>query len=539
MDTFQYVDNTGGTKTIQASSSQEALSIAPDRAPNSGVMMVNAQDIQNTRPLDIPAQSQSQAPSTMTQGIAEAQTLSTRQQAEAEAERLQKESDREREQLLARADEVTGIMQSRGRLEEESGLPTLRTETADITSRMEALDLSTRRQIERIEQQEGKTAAGIEAEVRRLERDTAREMADMSIVLNSKLRRQEALETSIDRRIKLDLEPLLFRLQFDQQFYQENREVMTKSQDRAFQLRIQEEERSYNEQLAEKQQIGQVAMIAAQYGASASQIQNIFKANSFDGALASGSKFLGAGFALQVQQFNFQKQMAIQSAEIQMAEQEQKILDGFLKSNQEANKAFMSSDEAQALTTVKGQVAQIDELFQNLIGTSDRTQMTQEKWDILVKDMSAVRAVANAEARALNPDLTRAMAGGDLNAATSLVEISEALFERYTKGRNVRIVDMQNAVRSIDSTYNARLKEAEKAISRYQTLYPNSQIINEYNSISPIPIRERLETAERTGYNPMQIVDFLRNDPVLSGSILQAESSGYTPLQIYDFLKKQ
>jgi len=501
-------------------------------------------DIQETKPVNVPA-----PVPTSSQMIDQ-----ITQEARLSEARAQQEFDTSRQTLQSRVTEATDVMGSRERLEEESGLDELRTGVADITNQIEAREHALRRAIEGAQKQTGLSQAQRNRNVQALTRDATRELADLSIIQGARLRNFEAVETSIDRKIQARLEPLKLQLQFDQMFYQENRQLLTSAQDKAFQLKIAQEERLYQSEQREQESIKNIAISAAQYGATPEQVKQITDATNFSEAMSMGGGFLGEPFRLQVEAQQFQQEMAVKSYNLQVRSQsfteqmqrqslalqaqqlEESILARMQESNIKANAEFANTDEAKSMQVVKGQVGTLNQMLESTVGSSDRNKLN---WELAAKDMSVVKAIANAEARALNPDLSRASAGGDLNAETSLLEIAERTFQKYTRGDNVRPVDLQNAVRLVDSAYQSRLQQAQEAQRRVETLYPSSQVISTYNSTAPAPLRSQIQVAEQQGYKPADIIAELMNNPLFKPQIEQAFMEGYTPLSILNFLKTQ
>jgi hypothetical protein len=103
-------------------------------------------------------------------------------------------------------------------------------------------------------------------------------------------------------------------------FYQENQQKMTVEQDRAFQLRVQEEQRAYDEARRKEEQKGQIMLTAAQFGADAQAIEAIGNSTSLEQAIAAGSQYLGAGFRLQVDAQMFSQRM--QGAQLALAREQ-------------------------------------------------------------------------------------------------------------------------------------------------------------------------------------------------------------------------
>lgn len=276
---------------------------------------IPAEEIQPTEQVAVPKAPDSQAGEMASQISSEAQTITAEQErvrAEEEARKAREETQESRKQLMERVGDVEEVMTARPQLERELGIPGLREETAELTSQIEARELSMRRQIERTQKEVGLTASQVDARVREIQRKGASELADLSVVLNAKSRRMEALQTSVDRRINLELEPLELRMQFDRLFYEENKQTLTQAQDRAFKLRLQETEREYNEQLQNKQAVGEIMKQAALSGASAQTVGEIGQARNQLEALVAAGPALGKRFEMERDAIEFDQWAKIQ-----------------------------------------------------------------------------------------------------------------------------------------------------------------------------------------------------------------------------------
>jgi hypothetical protein len=281
---------------------------------------IKAEDIKPTPAVTAPTPTGSSSGQTIDQITAEVQ---------AQKLKAEKALDTSKSTLESRIQEITGVMGSREALEKEQGLDQAQLDVSDIRSQIEAREHALRRSIEELGKRGGLSGRQMQVKINALNRDAARELADLSIIESARLRRFDSISTNIDRKIKSQLEPLQFQLQFDQMFYQENRQAMTAAQDRAFQMKIMQEERSYQEQVKERDSIKQIAMTAAQYGATGEQIKSITDAKNFDEAIKSGGSFLGEPFRLtleahksqlltdQLQRSNIVSQMAERQAQIQ------------------------------------------------------------------------------------------------------------------------------------------------------------------------------------------------------------------------------
>ena len=85
------------------------------------------------------------------------------------------------------------------------------------------------------------------AKINEIQRASAFEQADVAVLQSAANRDLATAQTILDNRTKLALEPLKTKLQFQQFFYEENKENLTKAEDRAFQNAIKESDRAYQE----------------------------------------------------------------------------------------------------------------------------------------------------------------------------------------------------------------------------------------------------------------------------------------------------
>lgn len=323
---------------------------------------IPAQDIKSETPVTVPTPTNTSSTQAIDQISQEVQTNKLR---------AEKELDTSKKNFEQRIQDVVGVMGSRDRLEDEQGLGQARLDTADIRNQIEAREMSLRRAIETTQKTAGLSGGQIARQVQALNRDASRELADLSIIESARLRRMDAIETNIDRKISSQLEPLQFQLQFDQMFYQENKQALTKAQDQEFQLKIASEERNYQEKLAEKESIKGIALSAAQYGATGEQVKAITDAGTFEEAMSQGASFLGEPFRIQVEAHK--SQMATQSMQrSQMLEQMAALK---VQAQQVANEEMIQKIENAEVKTavVDNSLSVVDRLLKNDFGLKAST----------------------------------------------------------------------------------------------------------------------------------------------------------------------
>jgi hypothetical protein len=440
---------------------------------------IQATDIGNTQQVSVPTPTATSSAQSIDQIASEVQ---------ANQLKAQKELDTSKKSFQNRIDEITGVMGSRERLEQEAGLDQAQLDVSDIRSQIEARELAFRRQVEATQKTAGLSGTQIARQVSALSRDASRELADLSIIESARLRRFDSISTNIDRKIKSQLEPLQFQLQFDQMFYQENRALLTDAQNKAFQIKLAIEERNYQEAVKEKESIKNIALQAAQFGATGEQIKTITDAKTFNEALNAGGSFLGEPFRMQVEAQKFaqkiqREQLNISYAQLDIQRQAQK---------EAANQAILMMDR-EARKEVEGTQAyqnwemralianDTDNTLREFAGTENRDNVN---WDALAKSDSAVNAIATQLVYSRNPQLRRASELGDANATADIKAQVAQTIKSITVGRNIQPTLLADRVREIDTNYRSSVDAYNKVVNNTLERNPGA-ILPEYN-IAPV-----------------------------------------------------
>jgi len=317
---------------------------------------IKADDIKPTQAVNVP----NVAPQSSGQTIDQIS-----QEVQAQKLKAEKAADTSKQTFENRIKEITTVMGSKESMEKEAGLDQAQLDVSDIRSQIESRENTLRRAIEDTQKTAGLSGTQISRRVSALNRDAARELADLSIIEGARLRRFDSISTNIDRKIKAQLEPLQFQLQFDQMFYQENRQAMTSAQDKAFQLKLASEERNYQEKVKEQESIKNIAIQAAQYGATGEQITKITDAKNFNEAMQVGGSFLGEGFKQQVEAQQFsqkiqQEQLNISYSELKMRQDEVRA-----KANAvayAAEKGILTEEQSKLATELRKEVNSLNEV---------------------------------------------------------------------------------------------------------------------------------------------------------------------------------
>lgn len=169
---------------------------------------------------------------------------------------------------------------------ETEGVNTAKKELNDINAKIESRRLDYRRQIERIQKNEGGLeTSGVQGEIGRVEREAASELADLAIIQNAKNNSYDTAREIADRKVAAEMEIGSKKLDALKFLYEENRDQFNKDEDRQFNLMISERERLLTEQATEKKAVNDLALNALQNGAPASLVERALKSPTQQGAI--------------------------------------------------------------------------------------------------------------------------------------------------------------------------------------------------------------------------------------------------------------
>lgn len=152
-----------------------------------------------------------------------------------------------------------------------------RMEADQYTSQIEQEALAARRATEALQKNnpQGLFGGALQDEVNRINRDSLSKQADLAILQNSALRNFDTAKSIADRQLELKLEPLKTKLENLKFFYSENKDILTKADDRAYSELIKAKDREYKKIEDTETQLNEIKKNVAQYaGADAANIIN-------------------------------------------------------------------------------------------------------------------------------------------------------------------------------------------------------------------------------------------------------------------------
>lgn len=210
---------------------------------------LSATDIGAVTPLKAPPPVNSTIGAGIIEGATTTNTAMTTQAQDAQtrSDELAKEQNGVKTKLT----KVFGDIGSQGertqQLEEEAGLADKKQQYDEITNQIESTSLSYRRQIENLDKTFTGTTEGKNDAIRKIERESARELADLSIIQNARSRNYSTAKSIVDRKVELETEDLKSTKDALMFYYDENKEQMNKEDERFYAAAVKKADREYQE----------------------------------------------------------------------------------------------------------------------------------------------------------------------------------------------------------------------------------------------------------------------------------------------------
>jgi len=191
--------------------------------------------------------------------------------------------------------------------EEEAGIPQMQTELTVLQNEAKALADEYRLEIRRIEDASGMTMAQKNARINDVRRKQTRDLLDKQLLIEAKSNTLTNTQSIVQRKLDLQFADEQARLDGLKFIYNENKELLTDKQDKAFQERINRENRAFELaksqfQTLETQKVDLIRNASAN-GASNSVLKAIQGANTVEEAYSAAGRF-GLSFADQIARQN-------------------------------------------------------------------------------------------------------------------------------------------------------------------------------------------------------------------------------------------
>ena len=253
----------GGAVTSNGMITQNgATPIATPSAPE----VIDANLIGSTSPLVVPKIPQSTAAqgiSGIVDGMKQSSLNSALDQKEKDAASAKNTSEQDYKSII---DEIAGIQGNQATAESQAGLPQKAQFVTDATNKIEASQRAQLNELRAIDQQPGISAEGAAIQKAAINRRYAYEQADLALIQSAANRDFETAQSIVERKTQLALEPLKTRLDYVKSLYEDNKDTLSKADDRKLQAAITEAEREYKTKENFEKQKNDFAMQALKDG---------------------------------------------------------------------------------------------------------------------------------------------------------------------------------------------------------------------------------------------------------------------------------
>lgn len=205
--------------------------------------------------------------------------------------------------------EILGVQKSRGGLEEQANIGGLSTLSNDSFTALQASKRAEKAETEAALRASGGTLAGTQDTLNAIRRKYALEQADLSVTFDVANRNLANAQATVDRKIQLQLEPLQTLIQFQDRFYQENKDAFTKTEDRRFNLMMDKNKRELDKEEKKFNTLENTKLklleSASQQGASSSIVKAIQSAKTPEEAVISAGIYGGDIMERELQKIQY------------------------------------------------------------------------------------------------------------------------------------------------------------------------------------------------------------------------------------------
>ena len=186
--------------------------------------------------------------------------------------------------------DLAGVSTDISNLPEQASLLTAKQSVDSLNSQIEAENQATKVAIDKLTNDPNMTIEQRNARVSELQRQSASKVADLSVALSAQTRNVSTLQDAIQNKITLLKEPLQLKYDFFKTFYQDNKQDLTKAEDRLFQAKETDYKNQLEQQSKLHDNLGKIVEQAALGGAPASVISQIWnQTNEGDAYSLAGS----------------------------------------------------------------------------------------------------------------------------------------------------------------------------------------------------------------------------------------------------------
>lgn len=179
--------------------------------------------------------------------------------------------------------------------EQETGVAGFERDLIDINDQMRREEMSRRRAVERIQSEGGGLKTGAQSEISNINRESYAKQADLAIVQLAAQGKYDSAKAIADRKAKALFEEQENRIEARKFFYQENKDLFTKSEQRLFDVQFSNYQRKLDNERADYETLQNVKLKALQMaqtnGAPASVLSSIQGAQTPEEVLQVGGQW--------------------------------------------------------------------------------------------------------------------------------------------------------------------------------------------------------------------------------------------------------
>lgn len=288
--------------SVQGSTYQPYASPNPEsninKTRSSPDMIFDAARLQDVKPFVLPPQTPQTAGAGLSEFINSAVLAPYRESRTQQIQALEAEKQAGSGALQKIYDTLGMKGKRQEELYEAGGVDDKRRALDEVTNQIEAEQVALARRVESIERNsEGRLRPGMDAEIQRITRDSVRKQADLAIIQSAANRSYTTAAAIADRALEAEFEGYALKLDALKFFYAENKDELTKQQDREYTELINREERAYQAEYEQKKTLQdtklQLLQSATSQGAPVSVLQAIQSATSPEAALQAAGQYSG------------------------------------------------------------------------------------------------------------------------------------------------------------------------------------------------------------------------------------------------------
>jgi len=210
--------------------------------------------------------------------------------ADTSKQREQKAFDQLIQQMLG---QEGGIEKTADEFARDGGVNNIQVELDSLDDQLRQEQHSNRRRLESLEKNpQGLFGGGLQAEMSRVNKESIKKQADLSIIQQGVQGRFDSAKTIADRAVQVQLEQQQNLNQALQINYSRFKDLFTKDEQRQFEFNQSDRNRKLDKEEKELQQISDLSIQALMAGASGAVISAIRQSETFDDALKIGGDFL-------------------------------------------------------------------------------------------------------------------------------------------------------------------------------------------------------------------------------------------------------